>query len=193
VSPITRSLAPTLRGGLTRTGFRTAHWTACSTRVRVAWRNSHLCRRDESERGVVSSERLLRVETQPRLSFTREQVQGPPRSPRTPYHVQQCGWPADIQAGRCPICRSSSRTYYTRPHLTLVLAGISCRSAVWWLSWPESISKPFHGRPHTRRPVSARERPGQLEQRVLAVRLKSQTSASAVCVYSPAGRPRAPA
>ena len=75
----------------------------------------------ESERGVVASERRLRVEDN-NHGVLAEQVQATAFVAH-PYRFPTIGWPADIQAWRLADLQEFYRTYYAPNNLTLVLAG----------------------------------------------------------------------
>lgn len=75
----------------------------------------------ESERGVVYSERRLRVEDN-NVGFLTEQVQATAFVAH-PYQHPTIGWPSDIQSWRMEDLRSFFRTYYAPNNLTFVLSG----------------------------------------------------------------------
>ena len=75
----------------------------------------------ESERGVVSSERRLRVEDN-NHGFLGEQVQAAAFVAH-PYQFPTIGWPADIQSWQMSDLQKFFKTYYAPNNLTLVLAG----------------------------------------------------------------------
>jgi zinc protease len=75
----------------------------------------------ESERGVVASERRLRVEDNSH-GLLAEQVQATAFVAH-PYRFPTIGWPADIQSWRLQDLQAFYRTYYAPNNLTLALAG----------------------------------------------------------------------
>src|SRR5262249_46869231 len=75
----------------------------------------------ESERGVVYSERLLRVDDN-NQGLLSEQVQATAFVAH-PYRFPTIGWPADIQSWRMEDLQKFFKTYYAPNNLTLVLAG----------------------------------------------------------------------
>jgi zinc protease len=75
----------------------------------------------ESERGVVASERRLRVEDN-NHGLLAEQVQAAAFTTH-PYRFPTIGWPEDIRAWRLEDLQSFHRTYYAPNNLTLTLAG----------------------------------------------------------------------
>lgn len=75
----------------------------------------------ESERGVVASERRLRVEDN-NHGLLAEQVQATAFVAH-PYRFPTIGWPADIRSWRLEDLQAFYRTYYAPNNLTLALAG----------------------------------------------------------------------
>ncbi len=75
----------------------------------------------ESERGVVTSERRLRVEDN-NHGLLAEQVQAAAFLAH-PYRFPTIGWPEDIQSWRMEDLQAFYRTYYAPNNLTLTLAG----------------------------------------------------------------------
>ncbi|HEY7886698.1 MAG TPA: pitrilysin family protein [Steroidobacteraceae bacterium] len=75
----------------------------------------------ESERGVVASERRLRVEDNSH-GLLAEQVQATAFVAH-PYRFPTIGWPADIRSWRLEDLQAFYRTYYAPNNLTLALAG----------------------------------------------------------------------
>ncbi|MGH8287937.1 MAG: M16 family metallopeptidase [Steroidobacteraceae bacterium] len=75
----------------------------------------------ESERGVVASERRLRVEDNSH-GLLAEQVQATAFVVH-PYRFPTIGWPADIGSWRLEDLQAFYRTYYAPNNLTLTLAG----------------------------------------------------------------------
>jgi zinc protease len=142
----------------------------------------------ESERGVVSSERRLRVEDN-NPGFLGEQVQAAAFVAH-PYRFPTIGWPADIQAWRRSDLQKFFKTYYAPNNLTLVLAGDLVPERVFELA--RKYFEPI-ARQAPPDPVRARE-PEQLEERVVVVRRKAQTPLLQYAYKSPAAAdPRAPA
>jgi zinc protease len=142
----------------------------------------------ESERGVVSSERRLRVEDN-NPGFLGEQVQAAAFVAH-PYQFPTIGWPADIQAWQMSDLQKFFKTYYAPNNLTLVLAGDLVPERVFELARKYFEPIPRQAPPS---PVSARE-PEQLEERVLVVRRKAQTPLLQYAYKAPAAADaRAPA
>jgi zinc protease len=127
----------------------------------------------ESERGVVSSERRLRVEDN-NPGFLGEQVQAAAFVAH-PYQFPTIGWPADIQAWQMSDLQKFFKTYYAPNNLTLVLAGDLVPERVFELARKYFEPIPRQAPPS---PVAARE-PEQLEERVLVVRRKAPAAADA--------------
>jgi zinc protease len=75
----------------------------------------------ESERGVVASERRLRVEDN-NHGLLAERVQAEAFTTH-PYRFPTIGWPQDIRAWRLEDLQAFYRTYYAPNNLTLTLAG----------------------------------------------------------------------
>ncbi len=123
----------------------------------------------ESERGVVTSERRLRVDDN-NPGFLGEQVQAAAFVAH-PYRFPTIGWPSDIRAWRMSDLQSFFKTYYAPNNLTLVLAGDLVPERVFELARNYFESIPRQAAPE---PVRARE-PDQLEERVVVVRRKAQT------------------
>jgi zinc protease len=142
----------------------------------------------ESERGVVSSERRLRVEDN-NPGFLGEQVQAAAFVDH-PYRFPTIGWPADIQAWRRRDLQDFFKTYYAPNNLTLVLAGDLVPEQVFELARKYFEPIPRQVAPA---PVNALE-PEQLEERVVVVRRKAQTPLLQYAYKAPrAADPRAPA
>jgi zinc protease len=142
----------------------------------------------ESERGVVASERRLRVEDN-NPGFLGEQVQATAFVAH-PYQFPTIGWPADIQAWRMEDLQTFFKTYYAPNNLTLVLAGDLVPEQVFELArhYFEPIPRQL---PPT--PVRARE-PEQTGERVVVVRRKAQTPLLQYAYKAPAAAdPRAAA
>ena len=142
----------------------------------------------ESERGVVSSERRLRVEDN-NPGFLSEQVQAAAFVTH-PYRFPTIGWPADIQAWRRSDLEQFFKTYYAPNNLTFVLAGDLVPEEVFALA-----RKYFESIPRQMPPAPVRAvEPEQLEERVVVVRRKAQTPLLQFAYKAPAASdPRAPA
>jgi zinc protease len=142
----------------------------------------------ESERGVVYSERRLRVEDN-NPGFLGEQVQAAAFVAH-PYQYPTIGWPADIKAWQMSDLQKFFKTYYAPNNLTLVLAGDLVPERVFELARKYFEHIPRQAPPG---PVGARE-PEQLEERVLVVRRKAQTPLLQYAYKAPAASDaRAPA
>ena len=142
----------------------------------------------ESERGVVSSERRLRVEDN-NPGFLSEQVQAAAFTTH-PYRFPTIGWPADIQAWRRSDLEVFFKTYYAPNNLTLVLAGDLAPEEVFALA-----RKYFEPIPRQTPPAPVKViEPEQLQERVVVVRRKAQTPLLQFAYKAPAASdPRAPA
>jgi zinc protease len=142
----------------------------------------------ESERGVVYSERRLRVEDN-NPGFLGEQVQAAAFVAH-PYRFPTIGWPADIEAWRMADLQKFFKTYYAPNNLTLVLAGDLVPEQVFALARKYFEPIPRQAPPA---PVRARE-PEQLAERVVVVRRKAQTPLLQCAYKAPAAADsRAPA
>jgi zinc protease len=142
----------------------------------------------ESERGVVSSERRLRVEDN-NPGFLGEQVQAAAFVAH-PYRFPTIGWPADIKAWQRSDLQAFFKTYYAPNNLTLVLAGDLVPEKVFELARQYFEPIPRQAAPS---PVTERE-PEQLEERTLVIRRKAQTPLLQYAYKAPAAAdPRAPA
>ncbi len=75
----------------------------------------------ESERGVVYSERRLRVEDD-NTGFLAEQVQSTAFAAH-PYHFPTIGWPSDIEGWTLADLQAFFKTYYAPNNCTFVVAG----------------------------------------------------------------------
>jgi zinc protease len=123
----------------------------------------------ESERGVVSSERRLRVEDN-NQGMLSEQVQSAAFVAH-PYRFPTIGWPADIQSWRIEDLQKFFRTYYAPNNLTLVLAGDLVPERVFDLA-----RRYFESIPQQLPPAAVRaEEPEQLGERRVVLRRKAQT------------------
>ena len=142
----------------------------------------------ESERGVVTSERRLRVDDN-NPGFLGEQVQAAAFVTH-PYRFPTIGWPADIRAWRMSDLQNFFKTYYAPNNLTLVLAGDLVPEHVFELA--RKYFEPIPRQPAPE-PVRARE-PEQLQERVVVVHRKAQTPLLQYAYKAPAASdPRAAA
>jgi len=142
----------------------------------------------ESERGVVASERRLRVEDSSH-GLLAEQVQATAFVAH-PYRFPTIGWPADIQSWRIEDLQSFYRTYYAPNNLTLALAGDVDPEPALALARRFFEPIPAQAPPP---PVRAVE-PEQLCERRVLIRRKAQTSLLQCAYKAPrAADPRAPA
>lgn len=123
----------------------------------------------ESERGVVSSERRLRVEDN-NQGLLSEQVQATAFVAH-PYRFPTIGWPADIQTWRLEDLQKFFKTYYAPNNLTLVLAGDLVPERVFELARRYFESIPRQDPPA---PIQATE-PEQIGERQFVIRRKAQT------------------
>ena len=142
----------------------------------------------ESERGVVYSERRLRVEDS-NQGLLSEQVQAAAFVTH-PYRFPTIGWPADIQSWTVDDLQAFFRTYYAPNNLTLILAGDVVPEQVFDLA-----SRHFGriARQTAPMPVTAHE-PEQLGERRVIVRRKAQTPLLQYAYKAPAASdPRGPA
>jgi len=142
----------------------------------------------ESERGVVYSERRLRVEDNSQ-GLLAEQVQAAAFVAH-PYHFPTIGWPSDIQSWRVEDLQRFFRTHYAPNNLTLVLAGDVVPDQVFALA-----RKYFEPIPRQEPPEPVRTRePEQLGERLVVVRRKAQTPLLQYAYKAPAASdPRGPA
>ncbi|MGC8517525.1 MAG: M16 family metallopeptidase [Steroidobacteraceae bacterium] len=123
----------------------------------------------ESERGVVASERRLRVEDN-NHGLLSERVQAEAFTVH-PYRFPTIGWPQDIRAWQLEDLQAFYRTYYAPNNLTLTLAGdfephTALRLARRYFEPIAAQAPPA--------PVHERE-PPQLAERRIIVRRKVQT------------------
>ena len=123
----------------------------------------------ESERGVVASERRLRVEDN-NHGLLAERVQAEAFTVH-PYRFPTIGWPQDIRAWRLEDLQAFYRTYYAPNNLTLTLAGdLDPHSA---LGLVQRYFEPIAAQAP---PAPVRERePPQFAERRVTVRRKVQT------------------
>ena len=142
----------------------------------------------ESERGVVASERRLRVEDNSH-GLLAEQVQAAAFIAH-PYRFPTIGWPADIQSWRLEDLQSFYRTYYAPNNLTLALAGdVDPEQAI------ALVRRFFEPIPAQAPPPAVRTvEPEQLCERRVLIRRKAQTPLLQCAYKAPsAADPRAPA
>jgi zinc protease len=142
----------------------------------------------ESERGVVYSERRLRVEDN-NQGLLGEQVQAMAFMAH-PYKFPTIGWPSDIQSWDLQDLQRFYRTYYAPNNLTLVLAGDVAPEAAF-----ELAARYFGPLPRQESPAPIRTRePEQLGERRVVVRRKAQTPLLQYAYKAPAADDaRAPA
>ena len=142
----------------------------------------------ESERGVVASERRLRVEDNSH-GLLAEQVQASAFLAH-PYRFPTIGWAADILAWTLQDLQAFYRTYYAPNNLTLVIAGDVDPERAIALSRRFFEPIPAQAPPPAVRAVE----PAQLCERRVLIRRKAQTPLLQ-CAYKapPAADPRAPA
>ena len=142
----------------------------------------------ESERGVVASERRLRVEDNSH-GMLAEQVQATAFVAH-PYRFPTIGWPADIQSWRLEDLQEFYRTYYAPNNLTLSLAGDVEPGQAITLARRYFEPIPAHAPPPRVRAVE----PEQLCERRVLIRRKAQTPLLQYAYKAPrAADPRAPA
>ncbi len=142
----------------------------------------------ESERGVVASERRLRVEDN-NHGLLAEQVQATAFVAH-PYRFPTIGWPADIQSWRLEDLQAFYRTHYAPNNLTLALAGdLDPEDAI---ALVRRFFAPIPAQPPPP-PVRIVE-PEQLCERRVLIRRKAQTPLLQCAYKAPAAAdPRAPA
>lgn len=142
----------------------------------------------ESERGVVFSERRLRVEDS-NESFLAEQVQSTAFVAH-PYQIPTIGWPSDIRAWRIEDLQQFFRTYYAPNNCTIVLVGDLTPEEGFALA--RKYFEPIPGQPA---PPAVRTRePEQLGEKRVRVERKAQTPLLQYAYKAPeATDPRAPA
>ncbi len=142
----------------------------------------------ESERGVVYSERRLRVEDS-NPAFLDEQV-GATAFLAHPYRIPTIGWPSDIQSWTLQDLQSFFRTWYVPNNCTVVIVGDVQPAAVFALA--EKYFAPLPRGPEAA-PVRTRE-PEQLGERRVMVRRPGQNPLLQVAYPAiSAVDPRAPA
>ena len=142
----------------------------------------------ESERGVVYSERRLRVEDN-NLGALSEQVQAAAFVAH-PYQFPTIGWPSDIRSWRMEDLRRFYKTYYAPNNQTLVIAGDVSPQEVFALARKYFEPIPAQEPPE---PVRTQE-PEQQGERLVVVRRKAQTPLLQYAYKAPAAAdPRGPA
>ncbi|MGH8199732.1 MAG: M16 family metallopeptidase [Steroidobacteraceae bacterium] len=142
----------------------------------------------ESERGVVASERRLRVEDNSH-GLLAEQVQATAFVAH-PYRFPTIGWPADIRTWRLEDLQAFYRTYYAPNNLTLALAGdVDPEHAI------ALVRRFFEPIPPQAPPPAVRAvEPEQLCERRVLIRRQAQTPLLQCAYKAPsAADPRAPA
>jgi zinc protease len=142
----------------------------------------------ESERGVVASERRLRVEDNSH-GFLAEQVQATAFVAH-PYRFPTIGWPADIRSWRLEDLQEFYRTYYAPNNLTLVLAGdVDAERAI---ALARRFFEPIPAQPPP--PAVRAVEPEQLCERRVLIRRQAQTPVLQCAYKAPrAADPRGPA
>jgi len=142
----------------------------------------------ESERGVVTSERRLRVEDN-NQGLLSEQVQAAAFLAH-PYRNPTIGWPSDIRGWRVDDLQSFFKTFYAPNNLTIVLAGDVEPEHAFSLA-----RRYFEGIPRQDPPASVRTtEPEQLGERAVVIRRKAQTPLVQYAYKAPAAAdPRGPA
>jgi zinc protease len=142
----------------------------------------------ESERGVVYSERRLRVDDS-NAGFLSEQVQAAAFVAH-PYQFPTIGWPSDIQSWRMEDLQNFFRTYYAPNNQTLAIAGAVEPEEVFALARKYLEPIPRQKEPD---PIRTQE-PEQMGERTIVVRRKAQTPLLQYAYKAPAvSDPRAPA
>lgn len=141
----------------------------------------------ESERGVVYSERRLRVDDS-HLGRLQEQVQATAFLAH-PYSIPTIGWPSDIESWRLEDLKKFFTTYYAPNNCTLLLVGdIEPRSAI---ALARKYLEPIPAQPppeaiHTKEPP-------QLGERRVSINAEAQTPLLQIAYHSIAGSdPRYP-
>jgi zinc protease len=123
----------------------------------------------ESERGVVYSERRLRVDDN-NAGFLSEQVQATAFVAH-PYQFPTIGWPSDIQSWRMEDLQRFFRTYYAPNNQTLAFAGDLEPDEIFTLA--KKYLEPI---PRQAPPEAVRTRePEQVGERRVVVKRKAQT------------------
>ena len=134
----------------------------------------------ESERGVVWSERRLRVDDN-NQGLLSEQVQATAFVSH-PYRFPTIGWPSDIQSWRMEDLHRFFKTYYAPNNLTLVFAGDVVPERVF-----ELARKYFEPIPRQEPPQEVRaSEPEQLGERHFVIERKAQTPLVQIAYKAPA-------
>ena len=142
----------------------------------------------ESERGVVFSERRMRVEDS-NESFLAEQVQSTAFVAH-PYQIPTLGWPSDIRGWRIEDLQQFFKTYYAPNNCTIVLVGDLTPEEGFALARRYFEPIPRQSAPP---PVRTRE-PEQVGEKRVRVERKAQTPLLQYAYKAPeATDPRAPA
>jgi len=142
----------------------------------------------ESERGVVYSERRLRIEDS-NEGFLAEQVQATAFVAH-PYQIPTIGWPADIQSWKIEDLQKFFKTNYSPNNCTLVLVGDVSAAEVFALAKKYLEPIPRQAPPP---PVRTTE-PEQLGEKRVMVERQAATPLLYVAYKSPAANdPRGPA
>jgi zinc protease len=142
----------------------------------------------ESERGVVYSERRLRVEDS-NQGYLFEQVQATAFVAH-PYQFPTIGWPSDIRSWRMEDLQAFYKTYYAPNNCTLVVVGDISPEEVFALA-----KRYFEPIPRQEPPpkITTRE-PEQLGERRVVIERKAQTPLLQLAYKAPAAADeRAPA
>ena len=142
----------------------------------------------ESERGVVYSERRLRVEDS-NEGFLGEQVQATAFVAH-PYQIPTIGWPADIQGWKVEDLQKFFKTNYAPNNCTLVLAGDVSADEIFALA-----KKYFEPIPRQEPPPPVRTvEPEQLGEKRVMVEREASTPLLYLAYKSPAANdPQGPA
>jgi zinc protease len=142
----------------------------------------------ESERGVVYSERRLRVEDS-NEGFLAEQVQATAFVAH-PYQIPTVGWPADIQSWKIEDLQKFFKTNYAPNNCTLVLVGDVSAEEVFALA--RKYLEPI---PRQEPPPKVRTtEPEQLGEKRVMVERNAQTPLLYIAYKSPAANdPQGPA
>jgi len=142
----------------------------------------------ESERGVVYSERRLRVEDD-NNGFLFEQVQSTAFAAH-PYHFPTIGWPSDIEGWTLADLQAFYRTYYAPNNCTVVVVGDVQPDAVFALARKYLEPIPRQEPPPAVRTVE----PLQPGEKRVAVERRAQTPLLQIAYKAPqANDPRIPA
>jgi zinc protease len=142
----------------------------------------------ESERGVVHSERRLRVEDSS-VGRLQEQVQATAFLAH-PYGIPTIGWPSDIQSWQIEDLKSFFATHYAPNNCTLVLVGDVEPKSVIALARQHFEPIPAHAPPE---PIRTKE-PEQQGERRVSIEAGGQTPLVQFAYHGVAGAdPRQPA